>query len=244
MSETPDNAGRPADAPPGGTPGDTPGDRPPPFEGTYGAQTGPDLPRYPQAGPGEPGYGPPAYAAARPEDLLAGRWARLGGGILDGLVVGFVSVPLVLPAVRWGRLQDAAETGETLGVTEMYNIPLLMIGYAVSFLLGFAYYTVCHVKWGQTLGKKAVGIRVVRAEDHGAVGWGRSCARQGFVYLFGVATALLNLAGPVGGLAGLAGLLDNAWILWDPKRQAVHDKVGRTVVIKAAPWFPNPYKKA
>lgn len=237
MSETPENAGRPADTPPG----ETPGDRPPPFEGTYGAQSGPALPHYPQGGPG---YGPPAYGApARPEDVLAGRGARLGGGILDGLIVGLVSVPLVLPAIRWDRLQDAANSGENLGVTEMYNIPLLMIGYAVSFLLGFAYYTVCHVKWGQTLGKKAVGIRVVRAEDHGAIGWGRSCARQGFVYVFGVATALLNLAGPIGGLAGLAGLLDNAWILWDPKRQAVHDKVGRTVVIKAAPWFPNPYKK-
>ena len=38
---------------------------------------------------------------------------------------------------------------------------------------------------------------------------------------------------------GIGGLIDVAWILWDPRKQALHDKVAKTLVVTAVP--PNPY---
>ncbi|QXJ24420.1 RDD family protein [Actinomadura graeca] len=227
---------------------DEPADRPPPYQGSYGS--GPagaqPLPAYPQPGGaqqpyGQPAYGPPGHGG--PGDHLAGRWARLGAALLDGLIVGVVSLPFLIQAIRWDRLKEISESGETATPSDMYDIPRLLIGYAVAFVLGFAYYTVLHARWGQTVGKRAAGIRLVRASDQAAVGWGQAAARQGFVYLITIGTAVLNLLGPAGGLVGIAGLLDNAWILWDARRQALHDKVAGTIVVKAPSWAPNPYAK-
>ncbi|TDD73748.1 RDD family protein [Actinomadura rubrisoli] len=249
---------------------DAAADRPPPYQGSYGAQPGQappqpgfappgqpapgqppaGLPQYPQSGHGQPTWGQPAYSPpgapgqGGPNDWLAGRGARLGAGLLDALIVGFASLPFLLQAIRWDKVADSADTGESLSPSEMYNIPRLFAGYAIVFLLGFAYYSIMHAKSGQTVGKRAVGIRLVRASDYAAVSWGQVCARQGFVYALTIAAAVLNALGPVGTLVGIASLLDNAWILWDPRKQAVHDKVAGTVVVKAAPWLPNPYAKS
>ncbi|WP_131742109.1 RDD family protein [Actinomadura roseirufa] len=235
-------------------------ERPPPYQGAYGglpaypspAQPGQDpqghaQPGYGPPAPGQPPYGQPAYAPlghGGPGDGLAGRGARLGAAVLDGLIVGVVSVPFVVQAIRWDRLKEAADAGTTVDATDIYDIPRLLAGYAIAFVLGFAYYTVLHVRYGQTIGKRAAGIRLVRADDRSAVSWGQVLARQGFVYALTIGTAVLNLVGPLGGVVGLAGLLDNAWILWDPRRQSVHDKIAGTVVVKVTPWTSNPYAKS
>ncbi|TMQ95133.1 RDD family protein [Actinomadura soli] len=233
-------------------------ERPPPYQGTYGAQPGqappppaappqgygPPQPGYgaPQAGYGPPGQPHPGYGG--PQDLLAGRGARLGAGILDGLILSVVALPAVLFSIRWDKLEESMDSGEPIAdPLDIYNIPRLLTGYAIVFLVGFAYYTVLHAKSGQTLGKRAVGIRVVKASDHSAVSWGQAAGRQAFVYAITLTTAILNLVTPAAGVLGLVGLLDTAWILWDRRRQALHDKVAGTVVVKAVPWAPNPYAK-
>ncbi len=72
---------------------------------------------------------------------------------------------------------------------------------------------------------------------------GQAVARQAFVYAITIVTVVLNFVTPAAGILGLVGLLDNAWILWDERRQALHDKVAGTVVMKATPWTPNPYAR-
>jgi uncharacterized RDD family membrane protein YckC len=255
MSEPPQNP-RPSDddqATP--DPQQPSAERPPPFQGTYGSQPGqappPQAAQYGQAGPPQygqplpqapplPGYGAPGG----PQDALAGRLARLGAGILDSVVLSIVAIPAALVSIRWDRFMDAAESGEPItDPMDMYNIPVLLIGYAVVFVLGFGYFTVLHAKFGQTLGKKAFSIRVVKASDRSAVTWGQAVARQAFVYAITIVTVVLNFLTPAAGILGLVGLLDNAWILWDERRQALHDKVAGTVVMKATPWTPNPYAR-
>jgi len=80
---------------------------------------------------------------------------------------------------------------------------------------------------GQTPGKKAMGIRVVQI-DNRPLSWWASFERVG------------------GYAAGLAtGLLGFAQIFWDANRQAIHDKVSETVVIKVGkdrltgPWVAD-----
>jgi hypothetical protein len=66
---------------------------------------------------------------------------------------------------------------------------------------------------GQTPGKRAVGIRVVRLDGQ-PVTWWHAFERAG------------------GYAAGLAtGTLGFAQIYWDPNRQAIHDKIAGTVVV-------------
>ncbi|GAA4224799.1 hypothetical protein GCM10022254_05080 [Actinomadura meridiana] len=228
-------------------------DRPPPYQGTYGGQTEQPQPGFAPPGPAQAGQPLPAYVPpVQPYPglgdqrvTLAGRWARLGAGLLDGLLLAIVTAPSVLFAVRWDKLKDSIDSGEPISdPMDMYNIPRLMVGYVIAFLLGFVYYTVLQAKWGQTLGKKAAGIRLVSADGHTAVTWRQVIGRQAFVYAVTLVTSVANLLAPALGVLGLIGLLDVAWILWDKKRQAVHDKVAGTVVVKATPWTPNPYARA
>jgi uncharacterized RDD family membrane protein YckC len=67
---------------------------------------------------------------------------------------------------------------------------------------------------GQTPGKKALGIRVVRLDGQ-AVTWWHAFERAGG-YAAGFATGLLGFV----------------QIYWDPNRQAIHDKIAGTVVIR------------
>ncbi|MEJ2540562.1 MAG: RDD family protein [Gemmatimonadota bacterium] len=66
-----------------------------------------------------------------------------------------------------------------------------------------------------TVGKRIMGLRVVRLDGE-PMNWWASFERAGG-YVAGIATGLLGFA----------------QIFWDPNRQCVHDKIGRTVVVVA-----------
>jgi uncharacterized RDD family membrane protein YckC len=70
---------------------------------------------------------------------------------------------------------------------------------------------------GQTPGKMVVRISVVRVENGDRPGWGRALMRS-------VLPAVANLV-PFGGL------IVYGWLLWDPRRQGLHDKVAQTLVV-------------
>ncbi|OLT29221.1 hypothetical protein BJF79_40995 [Actinomadura sp. CNU-125] len=242
--------------------GEAPGDdRPPPYQGLYGAAPGqqqppaygrpasphPGQPGQPGQQPyGPPGYGPPPGYGGSPQDMLAGRWARLGAAILDSLILGVFAVPVMLAAIRWDRFNEIVESGEPItDPMDIYNIPVLLGGYVAVFLIGFGYYTLTQARWGQTLGKRACGIRLVTAADQSAVSWGQVAGRQAFVYAISILTVVANFAVPAASfLVSILGLLDNGWILWDPRRQALHDKVAGTIVVKVTPWTTDPYAKS
>jgi hypothetical protein len=100
-----------------------------------------------------------------------------------------------------------------------------VLGWATGLLddlgigLGWAalYFTVFAAWWnGQTPGKKLLGIRVVQL-DGTSIGLWEAFERCGG-YGAGFATGLLGFA--------------QVW--WDPNRQAIHDKIAETVVIRGA----------
>lgn len=68
---------------------------------------------------------------------------------------------------------------------------------------------------GFTVGKKLLGIRVIRLDGE-PLTWWASFERAGG-YVAGIATGLLGFA----------------QVFWDPNRQCVHDKIGSTVVVIA-----------
>jgi hypothetical protein len=85
--------------------------------------------------------------------------------------------------------------------------------------LGFGwlalYFTAClALMKGQTPGKRFMGIRVVRL-DGKPIGWWSAFERFG-----GYSASVIT------------GLLGFAQLLWDRNRQALHDKISETVVIR------------
>lgn len=86
---------------------------------------------------------------------------------------------------------------------------------AVSMIVGAAYYIFFWVKQdGQTLGKKAMKIKVIRT-DGKPIDW---------------MTGVLRYVGYI--VSGIPLLLGYIWILFDSKKQGWHDKIANTYVVK------------
>jgi uncharacterized RDD family membrane protein YckC len=90
-------------------------------------------------------------------------------------------------------------------------------------LMAAAYYAVLNgSQMGQTFGKRVFGIQVRDATgEGGTIGVGRAGLRFVTVGLFRLVPFF-----------GLFTLLDGLWPLWDPRRQALHDKIAGSVVVR------------
>ncbi len=84
-------------------------------------------------------------------------------------------------------------------------------------LISWVYSVVMVVKFGATLGKMAMKIRVQNESTGANLSW--------------VEAALREVVGKF--LSGIALSLGYFWMLWDPKKQTWHDKIGHSVVVEA-----------
>jgi uncharacterized RDD family membrane protein YckC len=111
---------------------------------------------------------------------------RLIAAIIDGVLVGVVS-----------------------GTLRLFGIPLLglVIGLAYSIYLEGS-------PSGQTIGKRAMNIRVIDPTTGGSIGYGRAAIR----YVGRIISAI-----PLG--------LGYFWMLWDPDKQCWHDKMAADAVV-------------
>jgi uncharacterized RDD family membrane protein YckC len=136
----------------------------------------------------------------------AGFWQRFAAVFIDGLVIGIVPVILVIVA--------AASSGSRGLVVLAYLIGIVGgIAYEVYFIGG---------PTGQTLGKKAMGIRVIDYSTGGPLGYGR---------------AFLRLIGRY--VSGMVCYLGYLWMLWDDEKQCWHDKMANDVVVPEE-YYPVP----
>jgi len=204
-----------------------------PGYGTPGSQA---YPSYPQQGYGQP-YQPYGYQPTGKDPALAEWWRRLLARVIDGLILAVVFSPLWIPAWHTFFNQVATITNQYPAGTTLGSIPaarnaiaaaeshlegsLFVVG-LVFYVVAFAYDWIQHWLWGQTVGKRALGTRVVKDDGNPAVGPGAAAGR-GAIY------ALTPVVPFVGWLFDL---LNELWLTWDPRRQCLHDKAAHTVVIK------------
>ena len=192
-------------------------------EGTdpFGAPVEPE--RESQAPPGwAPPTPPPAEPPATWEPPLSpdappgepsGWWRRVGAAIVDGLIIGVVA------AIIGAVLTSAADASEdaTTG-----------IGLVVGLVLGGIYYGLTMSRGGehngQTWGKQAASIRVVRT-DAQPITFGFTLVRELLVktIIFGY-LAIVTLY--------IATILNYLWPLWDVQNRALHDRMVHTLVRK------------
>lgn len=215
--------------PPGGQP--PPEGNPPEGQPRY-PQQGPQAPQQGQPQPGgaypqhpqqQGGYGqyPQAPHQGGPSGPRAGFWQRVGAYILDVLITGIPTAVIFGLLGGFDDLGDDPNQFRAFGSGEDFLFTLL--GLAVTM----AYFTLLEgSSSGQTIGKKALSIRVIGQETGQPIGNGRALGRN----------AVRTLPGylPVIGL--FWGLLDGLWMLWDKEKQTLHDKASKTVVVPVAAY--------
>ncbi len=177
-----------------------------------------DTPSWPPAGHSSSpqqhwGGEPPSYGTAPPgpSGPRATFGQRLGAWLLDTLVVG---APLLIIFLIIGA---AGATGsDTSGDVNGAVAAILLLLWLLLFVAPFVYYIVLEGgPTGQTLGKKAVGIRVVSMQTGGPIGYGKATARM-VIRTF---------------VSGNCCLLGHLWMLWDQEKQTWHDKISDSVVV-------------
>jgi uncharacterized RDD family membrane protein YckC len=167
---------------------------------------------------------------------LAGWWWRVLALILDGLVLGIIGALIAFPWVSdvvdsYGDWFDAlsSDSGSVDNSQLQDDIagPLLVIT-LVQLAIGFVY-NVGFLMWKQaTPGKLLLGLRVRLREAPGPMPTRTVLLRWAGQYGVGI----LGLLPVVGCLSLIYTLLDYLWPLWDDKRQAVHDKIAKTNVVR------------
>lgn len=157
---------------------------------------------------------------------------RLLARLLDALVHTVVGVVLsaltgvavvLIAATVPTRPTGTGSTPYDPDLTGVVGLSALVVGLAVVAMVGFGYlYEVeLTLRSGATLGKRATGIRVT------ALGATPAPTR-------GVLARRYLVQGPLGVAVPFLWLVDGLWQLWDgPRRQCLHDKAARTVVVAA-----------
>jgi uncharacterized RDD family membrane protein YckC len=230
--------------PPGAGYGEPPGPAPGPAYGTYQP--------HPGARPGTPGYGARGHGAAgdpaaRPTarvPALAEWWQRLLARLVDGVILVILTSPLWVTALLslFRRVQRLASQYPDLSqpaAAQAFNtgVSQLMTGMTGTFLLlglgvaavPFGYDWLQHGLWGQTIGKRVMGTKVVTADTRAPISGQSACGRA----------AVYALIPAVPSVGALFALVNESWLVWDPRRQCLHDKAARTVVVKTSMLAPE-----
>ena len=131
-----------------------------------------------------------AEAKEKPKQKYVGFLIRFVAAIIDGVVLVFIQAAV-------GR-----------------GVPFFG-GRLVGPFVGALYSILLWVNWnGQTLGKKAMGIKVVK-EDGKPLGYSEAVVRY-----VGYIISIIPLG------------LGYFWVIWDEKKQGFHDKIAKTLVVK------------
>lgn len=205
MPPDPFSQGQPPQQPGGGEPygAPPPGHGPPPEPG-YG-QPGHGQPGHGQPDHGQPGYGQPGYGQAGYGQGAPSPFGQPGGPQLAG----------------WGARAQSAFIdffGPSLIAALVQNLISYTLGSLLAVAaLGWALYNAyLQGSTGQSVGKRTVGLRLLREQDGQVIGGGLGIGRY-FLHL----------------LDALPCYLGFLWPLWDGKRQTFADKIVKSVVVHA-----------
>lgn len=149
----------------------------------------------------------------RPDDLearKATRGQRLGAAMLDGVLQLLWVIPIILMAARYNKANGLSGSGLAVWI---------VIGMVLAIGLLVVNCILLH-RNGQTIGKRALGIKVVRS-DGSRIGLGRI-----FVLRF-LPITLLGMVPMIGKLVSLVDVL----AIFTSERRCLHDMIADTIVI-------------
>jgi uncharacterized RDD family membrane protein YckC len=172
-----------------------------------------------------PGYMPPPPPPPTASGgSLAGYGQRVGGWLLDWLIVSVVSIPVAILVGGYHTNRIINSNGG--GTYDSSSFGVHWWGLLVGAVLVVGYGTVfCGSNRGQTIGMMAVGVRAVDVATGQPIGYGRAFGRALLEYVL----ALVFF---------LPWVLDMLFPLWDRKNQTLHDKAVGSVVIHKSFGYP------
>ena len=216
------------------------GQQPPQQYGQQPQQYGQQPPQQPYgqqpvAYGGQPGYAVPQAAGA-----LATVWKRLGALIIDSIILGIVAgIISLIFGNGFAFTVGGLGSGGALTINKGPYIFMTLL----SLIIQVGYYIYFYSTTGQTIGKKALNVRVIR-RDQRPLDINTAVRRQAIALGVAVVSLLLFMAvfdaTSISSLStytslssglGLISLLDYLWAFWDKERQTLHDKVANTVVV-------------
>lgn len=167
---------------------------------------------------GHPGPNAGLARATVAGQRLASWGVRAGAALVDFVLFAAVAAALAfwLVVPRFEHI-TVLDDGTLVGATPEDYRMFAVVG--VTLFVAIALYRLLmEGRDGQTLGKKAAGIRVVRADDGEQISYGKAFFRWFISWIINIV--------PFGGF------VDILWPLWDDKKQTLHDKAASTVVVK------------
>jgi len=226
----------PGAMPPGGTGGPPPPPPGPQSPGVQGGPTFPPAPPGPATGPQSPGgytgpvppggwSRPPATSPGVGGAALASWGSRLGAYLIDGLVIAIPAGILFFLLV--GGAAGITGNNEDVAIWAVIGATLLWIVLVALIYLMYAPALMARAgsKNGQTWGKQALNIRVVR--NSGQPYTFASAALREVVLKFlavGIASSIIPL---------IPWFVNYFWPLWDDENRALHDMAASSHVVRA-----------
>jgi uncharacterized RDD family membrane protein YckC len=150
-------------------------------------------------------------------DELASRWARLGGALIDGILLLPFAVASVL-MIPFLASADLLFIENTIASTLVFEV-MPMVSTSIGYLIINGYLLAKH---GQTVGKLIVGTRIVDQHTNRILPLMPLFAKR---FLFIQALALIPVIG------NFTGLID-ALLIFRENRRCLHDEFAGTKVIK------------
>jgi predicted Zn finger-like uncharacterized protein len=137
-----------------------------------------------------------------------GFWIRVVAALVDLVIVSVVQFTLVFLLIYTLGLTDGVTNGDTKEL-------LAGLAGAFSTSVGLIYYVFFIGYCGQTPGKMALRIKVIRTTGE-EIGYGRAVLRE--------------VIGKF--ISGIVLCIGYLWVAFDPQKQGWHDKIAGTYVIK------------
>lgn len=144
-------------------------------------------------------------------DLLATRWQRLWASIIDSLIMGAITLPLVYFTGGF----DVITTGREPSF--IYNLAIALVGIVFFVLINMKLL----LSKGQTIGKKVLNIKIVDMEDN-------LPSQNHLIKRYGMYLGLgqIPLAGPILSIVNIV-------IIFGKEKRCGHDYFAETKVIKS-----------
>jgi uncharacterized RDD family membrane protein YckC len=173
-------------------------------------------------------YAPPT---ARVEDVadasgpgaLAGRGTRFGAILLDGLILGVAEGPAIFGAIKTLAAGGSAVLTDRMAVLSalyLHNAYMPITG--VLFCIWAVITIVLVARYGQSIGKRICGIKVVRTDG----------SQAGFWRIFLLRNFVNDIPSVIPIVSTIYFLVDSLMI-FSESRQCLHDKIASTIVVKA-----------
>jgi len=146
----------------------------------------------------------------------AGVWVRVAALLMDWLFLSLVGGIVVAGCHLFVILSEGWHEAEWVGI---YYVLLALIFLGTVIVASVVYFTLYSWRWGQTPGKKAFSLKVLTS------GYQPLSFSKAFLRVIITTSFLLFLP-------FVFFIFECLWAAWDEKKQALHDKLAGTYVVK------------